>query len=268
MAFGTFHHPDISLPIIRRRVGEEMLEWLADVADVMCTRGRTIRWNNSMPRHRAYWRAVQRLQKAGFVARITREGQPFLRVTPEGRARLGDLEHPEQHWNRKWNGVWYALMYDVPEKRWAYREALRGFLKRMRMGQLQRSVWITPWDIRAEFNDLALGAGVRDYAHLVEFRTTLGEGSDRMVEHAWDFSALTARQHWFCRTCEERLREIARSSPSAETLTALHREEREALRAVMFGDPLLPRKLWPSSYMGEDVYRLHRRLVREIATRL
>ncbi|MFH0908598.1 MAG: hypothetical protein V1929_07540 [bacterium] len=268
MSFGVFHHPDISLPVIRRRVGEELLDWVGDFAEFVAVQGRSLTWNRSLPKRTAYRSAMHRMRKAGFVACITREGQPVLRLTAEGRERLGVLQDPDRFWKRKWNGVWYALLYDVPETQRSYREALRAFLKRLRLGQLQRSVWITPWDIRPEFDDLARASGVRDYAHLIEFRTTLGAGNESLVEQAWDFQSLDARQDWFCRTCEKRLREIGKTSPPAEALTALYRQESAAFRAVMAGDPLLPRKLWPEFYKGEEAHRIHRRFVKAIASRL
>ena len=51
---------------------------------------------------------------------------------------------PEKFWNRKWDGIWYVLAYDVPEPQRSYRESLRRFLQRLRMGGLQGSGWVSP----------------------------------------------------------------------------------------------------------------------------
>jgi phenylacetic acid degradation operon negative regulatory protein len=211
---------------------------------------------------------MHRLKKRGLVACIRKDGVPVLQVTAEGRRWMGDDDSPEKHWNRKWSGRWNVLMYDVPEKHRSYRSSLRYFLQKLRMGQLQRSVWVSARDIRPDFDDLAKAGGVRDYAHLFEMRTTLGESSVRVAEQAWDFEALQSLQGWFCRNCEQRLRDLSKTAPSAAALTGLYRQARAAYLAVMKNDPWLPRALWPPGYRGEDAFHLHNRLIAEIARRL
>ena len=268
MRFGQFHHPSISLPVVRRRVGEEVLELVGEFGEMLFTRGRSLTWNKSFPSDASYRNAVHRLRKAGLIACVRKDGSPFLRVTAEGRARLRTACNPEPLWSERWPGIWYSLLYDVPEKDRAYRESLRLFLKRMRMGQLQRSVWVTPRDIRPEFDDLAKASGLRDYAFLFEFKPTLGESASAIVERAWDFESLSVQQAWFCQTCSETIKRLQRGSHSPEILAAIVREERTAFLRVMERDPLLPRKLWPEGYRGEDAWHLHREFIQLVGKHL
>ncbi len=268
MKFGEFHHPSISLPILRRRAGEELLELVAELGELLVTRGRSATWNKTFPNDAAYRNAVYRLRKGGLVACVRKDGVPHLQLTADGRKQASAGLNPEPYWNQRWSGLWYTLMYDVPERRRPYRESLRLFLKRMRMGQLQRSVWITPRDVRPEFDDMARAAGLRDYAYLFEFRSGIGATDAGLAQRAWNFEALGAIQDWFCREIGESLKRIARGHDGAALLTQLVREERTAFLRVMDGDPLLPRALWPESYKGHDVWQLHREFLHQVKRRL
>jgi phenylacetic acid degradation operon negative regulatory protein len=189
-------------------------------------------------------------------------------LTDEGQKRLSDSHHPEHLWGQSWNGIWYLLVYDVPESRKSYREALRGFLKRLRLGQLQRSVWVTPRDIRPDYADLTSTSDVTDISFLLESRTVLGRKSHDVVSHAWDFEGLGALQDFYCATCEQNLARLGYADLAPEPLVRLARDEMKAYLSVMAGDPLLPMELWPHGYLGQRVLELHRQMMREIGERL
>lgn len=50
----------------------------------------------------------------------------------------------------KWNGFWWAVVFDIPEKRRNIRELLRRELKMMHFVEIQKSIWITPYNIEKE----------------------------------------------------------------------------------------------------------------------
>lgn len=186
MQWESFHHPDWSLPVVRRRAAEEWLDLLSDVGELLATGGRSLIWKSSYPNRTAYNNAMYRLRGAGLAVNAQSAGKlPVLKLTEEGRKCLPLYYRPESQWNSKWNGIWYMLVFDVPEKERRYRDSLRRFLKRLRMGCLQKSVWITPRDIRPEYNDLEKVANVYSVSYLLESRTVLhretsGAGSGRL----------------------------------------------------------------------------------------
>jgi phenylacetic acid degradation operon negative regulatory protein len=269
MNWRSFHHPDWCLPVARRRVAAEMLEMLELTAKILMTRGRYLAWGHSYPNRSAYFMAMHRLRKQGLIAYRRQGGrEPALYLTAKGEAQLPDVGRPQRFWDRPWRGIWYVLVYDVPESNRSYRNALRGFLRQMRMGYLQGSVWVSARDIRAEFSDLAEAAAAGDYAFLFEARTVLGLRPEVVVRSAWEMEALRKSQQWFCGVCEENLRQLAAGRHSSAALASLSREAMAGYEVVMDKDPLLPRALWPSGYAGEEAYRLHRALQVEVAKRL
>lgn len=271
MPWRRFHDPDVCLPVVARRATEYALDMLAGIGEILATRGRCLTWNRSGRDGtlQAYYSAVARLRKSGLVASRGKAGRaPLLVLTPAGEAELAWGMRPERFWNREWDGIWYVLTYDVPESHRSYREALRGFLQRLRLGCLQRSVWVTTRDIRPEYDDLAKGADIERFSHLFEARSVLGRRAEDIVEQAWDFRRLARVQQLYLDVFEDNLSRLYDARAQSEDLIELAADEAAAYRSAMAEDPLLPRRLWPADYLGSRVCELHRRCVGLIADRL
>lgn len=269
MKWQEFHHPDISLPVVRRRLGMELMEML-ELASVFLTRGGWgVLYRSCYPDQQAYRRAAGRLEKNGLVVgRSVRGEVPRIALSDSGRQALPDYFNPDMFWNKRWNGFWYLFVYDVPEKNRSYRDVLRRFLKRMRLGCLQQSVWVTPTDIRPEFDDLVKGAGVDSFAYLFESKTVLRLPNRRVVDDAWDLERLYEIQSRFCVVTEQNLDLLLSGNFDPDALASLLRTSLTAYHAAFTEDPLLPRKLLPPDYLGEKAYALHCRLFKEMNKKL
>lgn len=269
MKWKEFHHPNISMPVIRRRVASEFLHLLGTLGAYMATSGRSLIWEDVFTNRTAYRAARYRLRKAGLaVEKESPEGRPTIKLTERGRASLPMAFNPEKLWNQKWNGFWYILLYDIPESDRCYRNTLRNFLKRMKMGGLQRSVWITPRDISPDYYDLIKAADLDRYAQLFESRTVLGDKSSDLVWSAWDFNRINGLQYHFLRACEENAEHVAAGRFNREDLLELARDQVTAYLQVMEPDPLLPKSLWPDGYCGAEMIRAHNGLLQEIGSHI
>ncbi|MCK5844977.1 MAG: hypothetical protein KAG97_09735, partial [Victivallales bacterium] len=125
------------MPVIHRKVAEEWLDILCGVGEILASRGKSMQWNHSYPNRQAYHNAMTRLRKKGLLVQTNaREMLPRLTLTDHAKQARPDYENPEKFWNSRWNGVWYLLIFDVPETERHYRNTLRKFMKQMRMGCL------------------------------------------------------------------------------------------------------------------------------------
>ena len=264
-----FHHPDFSFPVVRRRAGVEIMEML-EMATLFLSGGGWALLNRSCyPNQAAYLNAASRLRKSGLVVKRSEGGKaPQLFLSETGKDALPDYFSPERFWNGKWNGIWYMLVYDVPEVDRKYRNVLRLFLKRMRMGCLQQSVWVTPQDIRPDFDDLATAANVDAFAYLFEARTVLGLPSRQVVEDAWDFDRLSSLQEHYCAVMEKNIARLEAGVFNRGELAVLMRMAIEAYHGVFAEDPLLPTALHPSNYHGKRVLALHRAMFLQLDEQL
>jgi phenylacetic acid degradation operon negative regulatory protein len=250
----------VPIAVWRRRIGAELVDMLA-VLGYGLARPMSLVWLHGQDSQTAMRYAAYRLQKAGLITmRHPRGRPPDMILTETGRSRVSELIWPERWWRKKWRGTWFVLVYDVPEKQAAYRQALRGFLRRMRLGYLQRSVWITPWDIRPAFDDLRQAAAVTDYAVLLQAQSTLDQSDRDLARQAWNFERLDELHSRY-------LAGMQRPSQTRAASRGILAEMRSALHEycrVMAEDPLLPEALYPSGYQGPAVVRAFRRRLRNL----
>lgn len=269
MNWKNFHHPDWSLPVVRRRAQEEWMDLLADLGEMVATGGRAHLWKHTYPNLRAYHNSMSRLRKAGLIIHADRTGKlPHLKLTQQGRNFLPDYYSPEKFWNAKWNGIWYMIIFDVPEKERHYRDTLRGFLKRLRMGCLQKSVWVTPRDIRPEYDDLEQAANVHAISYLLESRTVLHRETSEIVENSWNFAHLQELHERYLSVFKKNLQLLKELDHDEDALMNLLYAEAEAYVQCMRPDPLLPNELLPKEYLGKKVVKLRRQLRVAIANAL
>ena len=270
MQYRRFHDPNLCPKLIRRKLGESLLDMLHVYLAAGTPRGRArLWWGSTYPNREVYNAALYRLRKAGLVVYDrSAEGQVRMALTDEGRERLPAVCRPEPFWNRKWTGLWYMLVYDVPESDRRYRDVLRGFLGRMRMGCLQKSVYISPSDIRSEYEDLDEAAEVRRYSFLFEAETVLNHGPQSVVCSAWNFDRLWEEHGFYLDVCRSNLRLLHEGQLNHAAIEALAQEELDAYLTVMDRDPLLPKELLPVGYRGHEVYDMHRQFAKAIAKRL
>ena len=266
MNWKPFHHPDLSLPVIRRRASEEWLDILTGIGEILATRGHSVMWNKTFPTDSAYRAALFRLRKNGLLIKADpRATLPHLVLTEHAKQKQPVFQHPQKLWNTNWNKIWYTVVFDVPESERHYRDSLRRLLTRMRMGCLQRSVWITPRDIRPEYADLEKSAAVGTVSYLLESRTVLHLDQQEMVLNAWDFNRLHELQSRYLDVFGENLTQLARPNFSEESLMELLYQESEAYMHAMRQDPLLPNVLHPENYLGKQVWDLRVRLRSAVA---
>ena len=269
MNWATFHHPDISLPVIRRKAGRELITLLAGTTELLLSKGRNALYAGCYPNTQAFQASVARLKKQGLITVSKTDGSlPELKLTPSALSSLPPYYTPEKFWNKRWNRWWYVLMFDVPEKNRSYRDTLRKFLKQMRCGCLQKSVWVTPRDIRPDYEDLNKAASVDSVAFLFESRTVLGFGDQSVVREAWDFNKLYPIHESYIQFAKENLSRLKTEKPSNEEILQLLRMDNQAYTQAMLTDPLLPKELHPEEYIGTFVFKTHSELCRQAEKQL
>ncbi len=95
-----------------------------------------------------------RLKKEGCFRMKKKNRQIYISLTEKGRKKAGrfQINHLAIKKPKRWDDKWRIILFDVEEKHRSKREALRGFLKRLNLYQIQKSVWIHPYDCRDEIN--------------------------------------------------------------------------------------------------------------------
>lgn len=183
------------------------------------------------------------------------------RLTAEGRrAALGGCD-PVERWERKWDGRWRMVLFDLPVDASALRVSMRRFLLQHGFGYLQQSVWITPDSLEETRRWLKKLPTDVESLTLFEGQPCGGESDAAMVRGAWDFSAINARyerHQGILSECDEL---PSFRMPPGPRFWSWARREREAWKSALRSDPLLPRVLLPSGYLGRRAWEARRELL-------
>lgn len=67
----------------------------------------------------------------------------------------------------KWDGKWRIVIFDIPNKYKPSREALRNKIKELGLRQLQKSVWVHPYDCEDEILFVAEAFDVQRYIEII-----------------------------------------------------------------------------------------------------
>jgi len=99
-----------------------------------------------------FYDTFYRLKKGGMLIFENRGGQLYISLTEEGRKRAGKYQIDDLKIKKpkKWDGKWRILISDIQNKKRFKREALRGKIKDLGLRQVQKSVWVYPYDFSEE----------------------------------------------------------------------------------------------------------------------
>lgn len=98
--------------------------------------------------------AFYKLRKSEHIQTKTKGGQIYISLTKKGKSMAGWLQIDELKIKKpkKWDKKWRLVAFDISQLKRIYREALRGKLKELGFHQLQKSVWIHPFNCKDEIN--------------------------------------------------------------------------------------------------------------------
>lgn len=92
-------------------------------------------------------KAVQKLKKSPYFAK---KGSKFY-VTEKGRIKIiKNILKRKNQVDKELSGLWLGIIFDIPEANRRERAFLRRELTMAGCKELQKSVWVTPFDIEKE----------------------------------------------------------------------------------------------------------------------
>ncbi len=179
----------------------------------------------------------------------------LYRLSARGRLHVLGGRDPEERWARNWDGQWRMVLFDVPTGQNARREQLRRYLRDKGFGYVQRSVWITPDPLTEERQILGGGKINVESLLLLEARPCAGESDIEIVAGAWDFESINRRYARHLKILGERPGGVVPTGVAAKALLRWAAAEREAWLEAVTNDPLLPGRILPSNYLGQQAWR-------------
>lgn len=96
------------------------------------------------------------LRRKGLLDIEYRGRQIYISLTKAGEKQAGKYKIDDLKINKpqKWDKKWRILIFDIKDKQRIKREALRGKIKELGLFQLQKSVWVSPYEFKKEMATL------------------------------------------------------------------------------------------------------------------
>jgi DNA-binding transcriptional regulator PaaX len=103
-------------------------------------------------------------------------------ITEKGikKTLIIDIENLEIKHSKKWDGQWRIVFFDIPEKYKTSRDALTSKLKMLGFKQIQKSVYVFPFECFEEIEKLRCFYNIRPYTFLITANKI--EGAEKLIK--------------------------------------------------------------------------------------
>lgn len=104
-----------------------------------------------------FFERVRYLKRQGYIKTYVENKEKFIELTAKGVAHaknifIEDLKIPKPE---KWDGKWRVVIFDIPEENRHHRDVFREKLINMGFIQIQKSVYVFPFECAREVSFIA-----------------------------------------------------------------------------------------------------------------
>lgn len=198
-------------------------------------------------------RSLTQLAQKSLV-RLGQRKDRSITITPTGQEavkRLLPIYRKQRHWDQKI----YLITYDIPEQKKRSRDLLRRFLKRENTASLQRSVFLSPYNLRqkiARFMGDHRLVGTILVSEL-DRRGMIGNYNlTQLIRRLYNLDKINVSYGEFIQKWQ--------NPPSHFDPLSLHCE----FLTILKKDPQLPYELLPSNFLGKQAFQLYNSLTNYI----
>lgn len=115
------------------------------------------------------------LKKKKLIKNIIKNDENYLEITKEGFKKLTWDNISVIDRNNKWDKNFRLVMFDVPEDKKNTRDVIRDKLKEIGFIQIQKSVFIYPFECKQQIDALCYWCGAKRYIKYMVVKITGGE---------------------------------------------------------------------------------------------
>lgn len=139
------------------------------------------------------YKAVARLEKIGLLRRMRKEKKTYIKLTEKGKNAVRKHRKAGARLHRNWDEKWRLVIFDVPEKKAQARRYLREYLKSLKFGKVQRSIWITPYDFGRLIDHFSKEMKLTDYIYHMTVTNFRGLNNVTLARTFWDIKAINSK---------------------------------------------------------------------------
>lgn len=154
---------------------------------------------------------LRKLYKRGFISKIKKRKRLslfFLKKTFSEYAFLPREVILRKRLSKKWDGLWWIVIYDIPEKIKGKRDKFRQLLKSLGFGKVKESCWVSPYDFSSEIYNFCKKINILKYICMYKGEFFTGENVVFLVEKVWRLNQLSNQYELLIGQCDKLLEKI------------------------------------------------------------
>ncbi len=126
---------------------------------------------------------LDNLKRSRLVIFKEKDGKFSVEITEKGKRVLKEIDISELK-NKKpdqWDGLWRIIVFDIPESKKYSRGALRDKMKEVGFYQLQKSVWVFPYECEKEIELLIEVFDINSFVNFITAKNI--KDDDKLKEY-------------------------------------------------------------------------------------
>ena len=118
---------------------------------------------------------IYELKRHGYINTFVKAKEKYIEITPKGKTKISKycispIEHPK-HWDKKWR----VAFFDIPEEHKTERDIFRKRILKLGFVQIQKSVYVHPFECAFQIKTLSQILNVADYVKIMISEIIQGE---------------------------------------------------------------------------------------------
>lgn len=206
-----------------------------------------------------YYQFIWRNLKTGNIEKKIVDGKVHLELTTKGKNRIKRRFPFLRMRNKKWDGMWRVVLFDIKEERRFFRDRLRSKLKELGFSQLQKSVWITPFDFLSDFQEYIESLGIDREVILLETEFLYVKDVKALAAKLWSLDKIHKKYldiYKGLKFIKDNGKSIRNPDDRRKFLDSL----KWKIVDLYFKDPFLPQELLPEDWIADKVMRLVKKM--------
>jgi len=189
--------------------------------------------------------ALHRLRDRNELERIEYKKERFIRLTKEGKKKAKET-WPILKWQQqKWDGLWRMVMFDIKEKDRTKRILLQRMLKDLGFGQMQKSVYISCYNVADDVYQYIKKVGLTENVFVLVNKQMYIDKFNQLVEEIWGIKKIN-----------NQYRQLYKSIKKKRINSLYLQKIINDYLDIMVDDPCLPLELLPKPWHGFKVKEL------------
>lgn len=123
--------------------------------DALCHDAFIIRRNEEREKaRRDFHKLIYKLKNGGYIKKLKVKDKSAIILTPKGKEKIFTIKLKMLDKKIRKDKKWQMVLFDIPEKKRKDRDLFRDGLRYLGYKQLQKSIWVCPYDTIKETKEL------------------------------------------------------------------------------------------------------------------